>query len=412
MQSFASFIDLSHSKFSEAFAQLPFVSEPDVLLGKVSPAPDSSAPPPGGLASRTVVACEACHRAKACCQNERPCRRCIRLNKGQCRDRVVKERKTTVACVNCWKAKSGCDSSRPCSRCVRLGKESECVDRTHKKSGRPRKDQSAKATADSPPKTKVEFSLTFVTSAHPLENAVSATHDQPPSSSAPTLCVPKLESQTPQNASSTSSSAESGGSFVTSNSPSADSHSPYIGSSLTHDLQTADSFAAESSSGSSPTHGYCLVPKVESRTSASAPRSFSALANSNPSYTSLGRDLKTDSLTTSSSQHHDSPPVGSRWSSKRKYAGNVANYDLVEGKLGHYSPLSDDSRSSDSVRPAPESMRSSNDTYSLSRIHSGLPPPQKDFDVSTLNLDQSRELGGSKRRRTHSDFNHTSFSPV
>lgn len=37
-------------------------------------------------------------------------------------------KKTNVACTNCVRAKAGCDQGRPCSRCQRLGKPN-CVDR-------------------------------------------------------------------------------------------------------------------------------------------------------------------------------------------------------------------------------------------------------------------------------------------
>jgi len=37
-------------------------------------------------------------------------------------------KKTNVACTNCVRAKAGCDQGRPCSRCTRLGKPN-CVDR-------------------------------------------------------------------------------------------------------------------------------------------------------------------------------------------------------------------------------------------------------------------------------------------
>ncbi|WEW57361.1 hypothetical protein PRK78_002828 [Emydomyces testavorans] len=41
------------------------------------------------------------------------------------------------ACVNCKRKHLGCDSARPCRRCVVAGKESSCVDVTHKRRGRP-----------------------------------------------------------------------------------------------------------------------------------------------------------------------------------------------------------------------------------------------------------------------------------
>jgi len=37
-------------------------------------------------------------------------------------------KRTDVACINCCKAKTKCDQNRPCGRCVRLQKDN-CIDR-------------------------------------------------------------------------------------------------------------------------------------------------------------------------------------------------------------------------------------------------------------------------------------------
>lgn len=45
------------------------------------------------------------------------------------------------ACVPCHRAKARCGAQRPCPRCVRRGCCSECIDRTHAKMGRPRRNR-------------------------------------------------------------------------------------------------------------------------------------------------------------------------------------------------------------------------------------------------------------------------------
>lgn len=45
--------------------------------------------------------------------------------------------RTRVACENCHRSKTACDAGRPCSRCVRLNKAGDCVDRPHRRHGRP-----------------------------------------------------------------------------------------------------------------------------------------------------------------------------------------------------------------------------------------------------------------------------------
>ena len=49
-------------------------------------------------------------------------------------------RRTPIACVSCHRMKVSCDSMRPCSRCVKMGRSDTCIDRPHKKKGRPPKD--------------------------------------------------------------------------------------------------------------------------------------------------------------------------------------------------------------------------------------------------------------------------------
>ncbi len=43
-----------------------------------------------------------------------------------------KRKKTDIACAHCFKAKAGCDMNRPCGRCVRLDKK-HCVNRVYEK---------------------------------------------------------------------------------------------------------------------------------------------------------------------------------------------------------------------------------------------------------------------------------------
>lgn len=54
-------------------------------------------------------------------------------------------RRTAVACVSCHRMKVCCDAPRPCSRCTKLGRAKECVDRPHKRKGRPPKHSPTKA---------------------------------------------------------------------------------------------------------------------------------------------------------------------------------------------------------------------------------------------------------------------------
>ncbi|GAB5360357.1 hypothetical protein AAMO2058_000620600 [Amorphochlora amoebiformis] len=42
------------------------------------------------------------------------------------------------SCINCKLAKTRCDNERPCRRCLRTGREATCVDSVHKKRGRKR----------------------------------------------------------------------------------------------------------------------------------------------------------------------------------------------------------------------------------------------------------------------------------
>lgn len=53
-------------------------------------------------------------------------------------------RRAAVACGPCHKAKTSCGHERPCRRCCRLGIEALCVDRPHKRRGRPIKPKDTK----------------------------------------------------------------------------------------------------------------------------------------------------------------------------------------------------------------------------------------------------------------------------
>ena len=59
-------------------------------------------------------------------------------------------RRVRIACVPCHKSKVMCEHCRPCKRCVRLGIQDQCVDRVHRKMGRPRKDPKKSQLSDSP----------------------------------------------------------------------------------------------------------------------------------------------------------------------------------------------------------------------------------------------------------------------
>jgi hypothetical protein len=50
---------------------------------------------------------------------------------------TTKKRRASVACYWCHKSKTSCGEERPCLRCVRLGLQDSCIDRPHKKRGRP-----------------------------------------------------------------------------------------------------------------------------------------------------------------------------------------------------------------------------------------------------------------------------------
>eukprot|EP00465_Bigelowiella_longifila_P015600 CAMPEP_0185255894 /NCGR_PEP_ID=MMETSP1359-20130426/4957_1 /TAXON_ID=552665 /ORGANISM="Bigelowiella longifila, Strain CCMP242" /LENGTH=429 /DNA_ID=CAMNT_0027840109 /DNA_START=35 /DNA_END=1324 /DNA_ORIENTATION=+ len=47
-------------------------------------------------------------------------------------------RQVKRSCINCKLAKTRCDNERPCRRCLRTGREATCVDSVHKKRGRKR----------------------------------------------------------------------------------------------------------------------------------------------------------------------------------------------------------------------------------------------------------------------------------
>ena len=64
------------------------------------------------------------------------------------------KRRTAVACVACHTAKAGCDSARPCRRCVRLGKGDSCVSRPHQRIGRPRRLSNSGVSATSTQSTE------------------------------------------------------------------------------------------------------------------------------------------------------------------------------------------------------------------------------------------------------------------
>src|SRR4051812_9537795 len=44
--------------------------------------------------------------------------------------------RVNCACSNCKRAKAKCDEIRPCSRCIRTGRELSCSDSIHQKRGR------------------------------------------------------------------------------------------------------------------------------------------------------------------------------------------------------------------------------------------------------------------------------------
>ncbi|CEP02476.1 Zn(2)-C6 fungal-type domain-containing protein [Plasmodiophora brassicae] len=86
--------------------------------------------------SRAGHACLPCSQAKARCDEQRPCGRCLaRGMEDQCVSRVVRPRQTRArsdhvpnrACAACRHAKVSCTSPLPCSRCVRLGCDSQCA---------------------------------------------------------------------------------------------------------------------------------------------------------------------------------------------------------------------------------------------------------------------------------------------
>ena len=54
-------------------------------------------------------------------------------------ERRKKRLKVNRACVRCKQAKTCCDDQRPCRRCIRLGCETECVDAEQRKPGRKKK---------------------------------------------------------------------------------------------------------------------------------------------------------------------------------------------------------------------------------------------------------------------------------
>jgi hypothetical protein len=67
-----------------------------------------------------------------------------------------KSSRTVVACVSCHQAKAKCDTERPCRRCVKMGKGAECLDRPHKSRARVKGDKQ-----DSAQQKSLEISRKF-----------------------------------------------------------------------------------------------------------------------------------------------------------------------------------------------------------------------------------------------------------
>ncbi len=90
---------------------------------------------------KTRIACGHCYKGKRKCDASRPCERCQKTRKLVCKDRIIVKRnaeainntrerkKVTRACSNCLSAKRACDSNRPCGRCIRVDKKESCKDR-------------------------------------------------------------------------------------------------------------------------------------------------------------------------------------------------------------------------------------------------------------------------------------------
>src|SRR5689334_19523268 len=79
----------------------------------------------------TKIACEPCVRSKSRCGVERPCRRCVGLDRVQlCTDRVQQLSDgvpaSKPACQRCRMAKTRCDNYTPCDRCRRIGSQDDC----------------------------------------------------------------------------------------------------------------------------------------------------------------------------------------------------------------------------------------------------------------------------------------------
>ena len=101
---------------------------------------------------RAKRAYKQCSIAKSRCDQGRPCGRCTRLGRAdQCVDRdesISKKRKPTFldnrgtsdqticSCVPCSSMKVKCDNNRPCRRCVRMNRADLCVDRPSKRNSR------------------------------------------------------------------------------------------------------------------------------------------------------------------------------------------------------------------------------------------------------------------------------------
>ncbi|KAJ1492245.1 hypothetical protein T484DRAFT_1771864 [Baffinella frigidus] len=133
---------------------------------------EDTAAPARKKRQQCAVACIPCSKAKAACDDVRPCSRCIRQNNVSCcvdkaqswysagengqipaggkrppgvpaaaRDVPLSPAKTAEpaskkrrqlskgrACLACFRSKTGCDDSRPCARCVRVN-GGNCVDK-------------------------------------------------------------------------------------------------------------------------------------------------------------------------------------------------------------------------------------------------------------------------------------------
>lgn len=63
---------------------------------------------------------------------------------GAKKRRKSNTKRTRIACLPCALSKSACHAERPCARCVRLNMADQCVNRVHRKMGRPRRHHSTR----------------------------------------------------------------------------------------------------------------------------------------------------------------------------------------------------------------------------------------------------------------------------